>query len=77
MAGVEEENIGLELDGFFAEGVATLGLESSIEIGDMVQVHRPLPAYCPGGRDGRRHGPDFPNGEYFGYGSAWTAPKVV
>lgn len=58
MAGVEEEDIGLELDlhGFFAEGAATLGQESSIDIGDMVQVHRPLPAYCPGGRDARRHG---------------------
>ena len=72
MTGVEEENIGLELDldGFFAEGAATLGLESSIDIGDMVQVHRPLPAYCPGGRDARRHGSDFSNGAYFGYGSA-------
>ena len=72
MTGVEEENIGLELDlsGFFAEGAATLGLESSIDIGDMVQVHRPLPAYCPGGGDARRHGSEFPNGEYFGYGSA-------
>ena len=72
MTGVEEENIGLELslNGFSAEGTATLGLESSIDMGDMVQVHRPLPAYCPGGRDTRRQGPDSTNGEYLGYGSA-------
>lgn len=51
MIGAEEANIGFELalNGFCSGDTAVFGQEDITDVGEVVQVCRPLPLYYPGG----------------------------
>ena len=50
MVGAEEANIGLELalNGFSFGAAAAFDLENITDVGESVEIRRPLPVYHPG-----------------------------
>ena len=50
MIGAEEANIGFELalNGFSSVAAAAVGTESIPDVGELIEVRRPLPVYHPG-----------------------------
>ena len=49
MVGAEEANIGFELalNGFSSGSADAFGGDNVTDVGDLVEVRRPLPVYCP------------------------------